>query len=341
MHATVQYTRCNPARPGCLARAFGVAVSALLPALAAAPALAQPSGPQLPKQVQLVVPFAPGGSTDLFGRVLAQRLALRTGGTVLVENRPGAGGMVGAEYVSRAAPDGSVLMFTASDLSTGAATRKTLPFDAEKGLAAVGMVATGPMLLVVGGDSSYRSVEQLLDAARQAKGSLNYGSAGIASLHHLSGELLTALSKVEMAHVPYKGSAPAVQDLIAGRIQAMVASIPATIGHIKGGRLRALAVTTPDRSRFLPELPTLAATLPGYQVDIWWGVFAPGTAPQALLDRLNGELRAVVGSPEMRETFDREGAEPAAMNAAESNAFYRADIAKWRGIARQRSIVVE
>ena len=316
---------------------LGAFALALLPCTT----MAQPGTVQVPKQIQLVVPFAPGGSTDLFGRVVAQRLAARTGAVILVDNKPGAGGMVGAEFVSRAVADGSVLMLTASDLSTSAAVRKTLPFDAEKGLATVAMLATGPMLLVVGADAPYKTTGDLLEAARQAKGGRNYGSAGIGSLHHLSGELLTSMGKVDMSHVPYKGSAPAVQDLIAGRIQAMVASIPATIGHIKGGRLRALAVTTPDRSRFLPELPTLASTLPGYQVDIWWGVFAPGAASQALLDRLNGELRAVVGSPEMRETFDREGAEPAAMNAAESNAFYRADIAKWRGIARQRAIVVE
>jgi tripartite-type tricarboxylate transporter receptor subunit TctC len=203
------------------------------------------------------------------------------------------------------------------------------------------MLATGPMLLVVGADTPYKTTSDLLDAARQAKGGLNYGSAGIGSLHHLSGELLTSMGKVDMSHVPYKGSAPAVQDLIAGRIQTMVASLPATIGHIKGGRLRALAVTTPVRSKLAPELPTLASTVPGYQVDIWWGVFAPGGTPQPMLDRLNAELRAVIGSPEMRETFDREGADPASMSAAESNAFYRADIEKWRGIARQRNIVVE
>lgn len=317
--------------------AMGAIAATLYPL--AAPA--QSAATQLPRQIQLVVPFSPGGSTDLFARVLAQRFAARAGSNMLIDNRAGAGGMIGAEYLTRAAADGSVLMLTASDLSTGAAVQKKLPFDAERGLATVAILATGPMLLVVRSDSPYKTVGQLIEAARQNKGALNYGSAGIGSLHHLSGELFTSMARLEMTHVPYKGSAPAVQDLIAGRIQAMIASFPATLAHIKADKLRALAVTSSASSRFSPDLPTLASALPGFQVDIWWGVFAPAATPQPLLDRLNAEFRAVVASPEMRDTFEREGADPATMSAAESAAFYRADIEKWRGIARGRNIVVE
>ena len=318
-----------------------ITVVAACAAASLPPASMAQSVPGLPKQIQLVVPFSPGGSTDLFGRVVALRLAARTGGSVVVDNKPGAGGMIGADFVSRATPDGATLMLTASDLSTGAAVAKKLAFDPEKGLATVAMLATGPMLLVVKADSPFKSTEQLMEAARQNKGALNYGSAGIGSLHHLSGELFTSMGKLEMTHVPYKGSAPAVQDLIAGRIQAMIASFPATLSHIKGDKLRALAVTSTSRSKFSPDLPTVSSVIPGYQVDIWWGVFAPGATPQALLDRLNAELRAVVAMPEMRDTFDREGADPASMSSAEAHAFYRADIEKWRVIARARNISVD
>ncbi len=294
-----------------------------------------------PRQIQLVVPFSPGGSTDLFARVIAPRLSARLGLPVVVDNKPGAGGMLGADFLSRAPADGSTLMLTASDLSTGAAVQKSLAFDPEKGLATVSMLATGPMVVVVNSASPYRSIEQLMTAARQSPGQLNYGSAGIGSLHHLSGELFASMAKVDMTHVPYKGSAPAVQDLVAARIQTMIASFPATLAQVKGERLRILAVTSPTRARFAPELPTVASVVPGYQVEIWWGIFAPGATPSATLDRLNAEFRGIVTAPELRETLEREGAEPTTMNAAESHAFYLGDIEKWRGIARTRRITLD
>jgi tripartite-type tricarboxylate transporter receptor subunit TctC len=297
--------------------------------------------PPAPRQIQLVVPFSPGGSTDLMARVIGPRLSARLGLPIVVDNKPGAGGMLGADYLSRAPADGSVLMLTASDLSTGAAVQKSLPFDAEKGVTAVAMLATGPMVVAVNGTSPFRTLEQLLAAARQNPGQINYGSAGIGSLHHLSGELFASMAKVDMTHVPYKGSAPAVQDLVAARIQTMIASFPATLAQVKADRLRILAVTTPSRARFAPDLATVASVVPGYQVEIWWGVFAPGATPQPVLDRLNAELRAVVAAPDMRDTLEREGAEPTAMTAPEAQSFYLGDIEKWRGIARMRRISLD
>ncbi len=294
-----------------------------------------------PHQIQLVVPFSPGGSTDLFARVIGPRVSTRLGVPVVIDNKPGAGGMLGADYLSRAAPDGATLMLTASDLSTGAAVQKALPFDPEKGVTTVAMLATGPMVVVVNSASPYRTLAQLMDAARQRPGTLNYGSAGIGSLHHLAGELFTTMAKLDMTHVPYKGSAPAVQDLVAGRIDTMIASFPATLAQVKADKLRTLAVTSLERARFSPELPTASTNVPGYQVDIWWGVFAPAGIPRETLDRLNTEFRAVVTMPEIRETLEREGAVPTTMNATEAHAFYRADIDKWRGIARERHITVD
>ncbi len=329
----------KPGTPRSLHRQWAMLALCALAGLPLLDATAQQT--PAPRQIQLVVPFSPGGSTDLMARIIGPRLSARMGMPVIVDNKPGAGGMLGADYLSRAPADGSVLMLTASDLSTGAAVQKSLPFDPEKGVTAVAMLATGPMVVAVNSASPYRSLEQLLAAARQNPGQINYGSAGIGSLHHLSGELLAAMARVDMTHVPYKGSAPAVQDLVAARIQTMVASFPATLAQAKAERLRILAVTTPGRARFAPDLATVASVVSGYQVEIWWGVFAPGATTQATLDRLNTELRAVVAAPDMRDTLEREGAEPTTMTAAEAQAFYLGDIEKWRGIARTRRISLD
>jgi len=315
-----------------------VALSGLLLSLAAP---AQTGTTALPRTITVVVPFPPGGGTDLFARHVAQRLGTRTGSTVVVDNRAGAGGMIGAEYVSRAAADGSVLLITASDIAVSAATRRKLPFDPAKDLATVAVLASGPMLLVVGNDSPYTSTAQLIQAAREKKGALHYGSAGIGSLHHLTLELLNSMAQSEMTHVPYKGSAAAILDLVAGRIQVMVGSFPTTQSHIKSGKLRALGVTSASPSRFAPDMPPVAATVRGYEVEVWWGLFAPGTLARPLVERLNADLRAIVASTEMREVFEKDGVHAGALGAAESAAFVRADIEKWREVARKQNIVVD
>ena len=311
-----------------------LAAAVLLPTAAIAQA-------SLPKTIQVVVPFPPGGGTDLFARQVAQRLAGRTGSNVIVDNRAGAGGMIGAEYVSRAPADGSIVMITASDLAVSAGTRKTLPFDPVKGLTAAAVLASGPMLLVVNADSQYKTIGQLLQGARERKGEIHYGSAGIGSLHHLTLELLNAMARLEMTHVPYKGSAAAILDLTANRIQVMVGSFPTTLSHIKAGKLRALAVTSTTPSRFAPELPTVAASVPGYDVEVWWALFVPGAMSQPLVERLNADLRAIVASSDMREVFEKDGVHPGALPAAESAAFVRADIERWRDVARRQNIIVD
>ena len=297
--------------------------------------------PNLPKNITLVVPFPPGGGTDLFARQVGQRFAARTGSNVIVDNRAGAGGMIGAEYVSRAPADGSVVMITASDIAVTIATRKQLPFDANKGLIPAAILATGPMLLVVNAQSPYKSLGDLLQDVKKRKGQIHYGSAGIGSLHHLTLELLNSMAGLEMTHVPYKGSAAAVLDLTADRIQVMVGSFPTTGSHIKAGKLRPLAVTSAKPSRFAPELPTVAASVPGFDVDIWWGLFVPGAMAQPLVERLNADMLAIVASADMRETFERDGVHPGALPAAASAKLVRDDVEKWRQVARKQNIIVD
>jgi tripartite-type tricarboxylate transporter receptor subunit TctC len=313
----------------------------IMTALLSDGAMAQPTGAALPQQIKIVVPFPPGGSNDIFARVLAQKLAARTGSLVIVDNKPGAGGAIGAEFVMRAAADGATLMLTSSSFATGAAVQKKLPFDPIKGFSPVAMLASGPMIVAVGNDTPYKTTAQLIDAARASKGKLNYGSAGIGSINHLSTELLGSMAKTEMTHIPYKGMGPAVTDLIGGQIQVLVASFPSIMSHIKAGKIRALAVTSTARSKFAPDMPTVSAAVPDYSVTLWWGIFAPPGMAQPLLDRLNSEIRAVTASSEMREVFEKEGADSAAMTAGEFAAFVRSDIEKWRSVARERNIAAD
>lgn len=323
---------------------FTLAKSTLVVGMSAAAALypiVSPGQSSLPKLIKIVVPFEPGASTDIFSRLLAQKLGVRIGGTVVVENRTGATGSIGAEYVSRAVADGSTLMVTSTPFAATAAVQSKLPFDPVNGFAPVAMLASGPSILAVGNDTPYRSTAQLLDAARANKGKINYGSTGIGSSHHLNAALLNSMAGSEMTHVPFKGGGPALTNLIGGHIQVMMFAYSTLMPHVKSGKVRALAVTSPSRSRFAPDLPTVSDTVPGFSVESWWGVFAPAATPQPVVNRLNAEIRAIVSSPEMREVFEKEGVDSASMTAGEFTAFVHANIDKWRNVARRLHIVAE
>ena len=301
----------------------------------------QPSTASLPKMIKIVVPFEPGASNDIFSRLLAPKLGVRIGGTVVVENRPGATGSIGAEYVSRALADGSTLMVIGTTFATNAAMQPKLPFDPVNGFAPVAMLASGPSILAVGNDTPYRSTAQLLDAARANRGKINYGSIGIGSSQHLSTALLNSMAGSEMTHVPFKGGGPAVTSLIGGHIQVTMLGYSTLIAHVKNGKVRALAVTSASRSRFAPDLPTVAETVPGFSAESWWGVFAPAGTPRPAVNRLNAEIRAIVASTDMREVFEKEGVDPGSMTAGEFSAFVHSDIDKWRNVARKLNIVAE
>ncbi|SNS49034.1 Tripartite-type tricarboxylate transporter, receptor component TctC [Noviherbaspirillum humi] len=304
------------------------------------PAMAAPAA--LPKTITLVVPFGPGASNDTFARVLAQKLAPKIGSTVIVDNKPGAGGVIGASFVNRAAPDGSVLMLTSSTFTTTAAVQKNLPYDAIKGFAPVSLLATGPMLITVGAQSPYRTAADLIADARANKGKINYASAGIGSINQMSAEMINAMAKTDMTHVPYKGAAAGLTDMISGQVQMMVASPASALGQLKAGKVRVLAVTSPKPSALVPGVPPLANTVPGYEVEIWWGVFAPAGTPPAIVERLNAEINTVINTPEMRERFAQEGAEPTSSVAPDQFAAYvRKEIEKWRTVAQEKHITAE
>ncbi|MBI4291222.1 MAG: tripartite tricarboxylate transporter substrate binding protein [Betaproteobacteria bacterium] len=325
------------------AAAISTIVAGMLAATVAYPVTAsgQSSSTKLPKLIKIVVPFAPGASTDIFARLLGQKLAVRNESTVTVENRGGASGVIGAEYVSRAAADGSTLMVHSTPFTASPAVQPKLPFDPVKGFAPIAMLARGPLFFVIADDLPYRSLAQLFDAARANKGRFNYGSTGIGSSHHLNTALLNSMAGSEMTHVPYKGGGLAVTDLIVGRIQVMLFSYSTVMPHVKSGKIRALAVSSQSRSRFAPDLPTISETVPGFSVNAWWGVFAPGATPQPIVNHLNAEIRAIVSLPEMRAAFEKEGVDSVSMTADEFTAFVRSDLDKWRNVARKLKIVVE
>ncbi|RLK39130.1 tripartite tricarboxylate transporter substrate-binding protein [Cupriavidus plantarum] len=296
--------------------------------------------PALPKTIRIVVPFSPGGSNDLFARALAQGLAGRTGSSVVVENRPGAGGAIGAQAVATGEPDGSTLLLNSLSFSTNAAIQPKLPYDPIKSFEPVAMLNRGPMLLVTAANTPYKSVKDVVEAFQGKNKSINFGSAGPGSSGHLGGELLNALGQGRAVHVPYKGVSNAVVDMVGGNVQVMITTAASVAGPLKSGQVRAIAVTSAERSRFAPGLPTVAETLPGFVVEAWWGVFAPAKTPQPVVERLNQEIRAVAETPAMRELFSRESTEPSNMTAPQFASYVQTEVGKWRTLVSTRHVAV-
>jgi tripartite-type tricarboxylate transporter receptor subunit TctC len=315
-----------------------VAVAASLVAVTfGARADAYPSRP-----IRLMVPFPPGGPTDVLARIVAPRLAERLGQGVIIDNKPGASGMVGADAVAKAAPDGYTLLVNASIHVINPSLYPKQPYDAIADFAAVSNLADVPLVLAVNNKVPARSVKELVALARSAKTPLAFASAGNATSQHLSGEAFKVATDIDLLHVPYKGSAPALTDLIGGQVQLMFDSLPSSMPFIKSGAIRPLAVTTPSRSAALPEVPTLAESgYPAFSISTWYGVWAPAATPPAIVQRLSSEIAAVLRLPEVRAQFEKLGAEPVGNTPAEFSAFAKAELVKWSGIVKQSGAKVE
>ncbi len=309
-------------------------------ALAAAPALAQLSWPSKP--VTIVVPYPPGGSNDTFARELGKKLSEAWKIPVIVDNRPGAGGSIGAALVSKASPDGYTLCLLSSSFTTNAAVQPSLPFDPIAGFTPVAMVAKGPMILTVSNKLPAKTTLELFDLARRNPGKLNYASSGQGSTNHFATELLMEAAHIKMTHVPYKGMAPAVTDLIGGHVDVLVASAPSIYQHVKAGSVRGLGVTSKGRSPVVPDLQPLATMgVPNYSFELWWGILAPpGTSPDIAI-QVNIDVNRILASPEMKEVLLREGAEPAPMSVAQFAATIRNEIAGWKKVAASAGIKPE
>jgi len=296
---------------------------------------------RVPRLMRIIVPFSPGGSNDLIARAVAPALAKRLGNAIIVENRPGAAGVIGADAVAKAPADGSVLLLSSSSFLTAAATQPRAPFDPVDSFAPVAMIAEGPLLLAVPASAAIKSPAELLAAARSKPGVMTYGSSGIGSVAQLATELLSADAKLQLLHVPYKGAANALLDLTSGQIDMMMSNYSSLAPQIKSGKVRPLAVTSINASPVFPDLPPLSVTVPGYAIDIWVGVLAPRGTSHGLIERLNREINEVSVSPEVRTLLDPDGAQPSSMSPASYATRLKADYAQWKRIASERNIVVE
>ena len=283
------------------------------------------------KAVRVVAPFAPGGATDLLARLVSQKLHERWGQSVLVDNRTGAGGHIGAELAARSTPDGYTLLVAGAPHAIGMSLYKKLNYDLAKDLAPISNLATYPSAIVVHPSLPVKSVKELMALAKARPGQLNFGSAGSGSPNHLALELFKTMAKVDMVHVPYKGgSGQMVGDLIAGQVQLASIGLPPAMPHIKSGKLRVIAVTGVKRSPLLPEAPTVAESgLPGFDVTSWYGMFGPAAMPRDLISKVNADLAAVLGAADIKERLASSGAEPAHTSPEELGRLVREEVAKW------------
>ncbi len=294
------------------------------------------------RQVRVVVPYAPGGSTDIAGRLVAQRLAGELKQPVVVENRDGAGGNIGAELVAKANPDGyTLLVGTAGGITINPSLYKAMAFDPIKDLAAVAYFGSTPNILVVHPSLPAKSVRDLIALARARPGQLNYASAGAGGAVHLAAELFRSMASLDMVHIPYKGSAPALTDLLGGQTQLMFSTLPPALPYVKSARLRALGVTGITRSSLVPELPTISeAGLKGYEITQWWGMLAPSRTSSEVVARLNGDINRVLRQPELVQQFAALGADAAPNTPEWFAAYIRSETAKWSKVVKASGAVV-
>ncbi len=313
----------------------------LLLALAVAPALVQAQAALWPnKPVRVVVPFAAGGSTDIVARILCAKLTETFGQQFIVDNRAGAGGSVGADITQRANPDGYTVIIVATSYATNAALY-SMPFDPVKGITPIALLHSGPWVLAVNMTVKANNLKELIELARAQPGTLNFGSSGIGGGTHLATELLMQLTKTKMVHVPYKGDAPAVADLLGGQIQLIVSSAPALLPHIKAGKLRAFGVTTEKRSPEFPDIPAIGETVPGYETSPWNGMWGPPGIPKDVVARMNQALKKILTLPEMQERLRAEGREATHTSPEEFARIIERDVAKWKKVVKEGNIVVQ
>jgi tripartite-type tricarboxylate transporter receptor subunit TctC len=295
------------------------------------------------KPIRLMVPFPPGGSTDIVARIVAQKLSERLGQSIVIENRGGAGGTIGTAAIAKSAPDGYNLTVASTSthvVAPGVYTK--LEYDPVKDFAPVGLMAVSPYLLVVTPSVPAKTLQELVALAKKQPGKLNYASAGVGSTTHLAMEMLKHASSTFMLHIPYNGNGPAGTAVVGGQVEVLFGSLPALLPHAKSGRVRALAVGTPKRSPSLPEVPTVAESgYPGFDASLWLAIMAPAGTPQPILDRLHKELTAIIAAAETREALDKAGAEPLTGTPADLAAMIRDGVAKYAQIIKTAGVKPE
>ena len=324
----------------CMRLALAVSAGFLHSAMVFAAPIAAQAYPN--KAIRIVVPFPPGGGADMTARPIAQKLSERWGQPVVIDNRGGASGMIGADIVAKAPPDGyTILVGSSAEVALNVALFPKMPYDPVRDFAPITLALVTPIALVVHPSVPIKSVKEYIAMARAKPGSMTFGSAGAGSIHHFAGEWLKMLTKIDIVHVPYKGMGPAIIDMVGGQIPSGFATLLPALQHMKAGKLRALAVTTQKRAPLLPDAPALAETLPGFDVTQWNAVWAPAATPKDVLDKLSTEIVRIVRSPDYKARMSEQAAEAIGNSRSELAAFQRAEIDKYRKIGQQANIKVD
>lgn len=322
-----------------LSRLRGFVALAVVSMAAVADGYAQtyPSRP-----VRIVVPFAPGGATDIVTRIVAQRLTEAWGHTVVVDNRGGAGGNIGGDIVAKAPADGyTILMTSGSIVTANPHMYRKMPFNPERDLAAVTNVASGPQILAVNAGFGAKALGEFIAIAKAKPRTINFGSAGIGTQTHLAAENFISAAGIEVTHVPYKGEGPALQDLVGGQIQFVTPNLSAAIGFVQQGKLRALAITSRERAKQVPNVPTVAETLPGFENLGWFGFMVPAGTPRAIIDKLNKDTIKTLQATELRARFEQIGMEPVGNSSADFARAIKEESTRWARIIRDRKLYVD
>jgi tripartite-type tricarboxylate transporter receptor subunit TctC len=324
-------------RAGLVRRSFLCSLAAAAP-LFTGVAHAQ-AGDYPNRPIRLVVPFSPGGSSDAVSRLLSQKLSTQLGQQVVVDSRPGAGGNLGADIVAKSKPDGYTLLFAAGSFAVNVSLYEKLPYDPLKDFEPVVHVCRVNGILVTHPSVKATSVQELIALARAQPGAVNYASAGSGTILHLAGELFKTQANVNMTHVPYKGSGPALSDLIGGQVQVMFANVPGTLQHVKAGKLRVLAATGDRRASSLPEVPTIAESgVPGFQAATWFGVLAPAGTPKDIVAKLNAEMVKALASPDLVEHLRNDGADVVGGTPEQFRAFLKSEVDRWGPVVKAAGI---
>ena len=303
------------------------AIAAFLAVFLTAPALAQ-KYPERP--IKFVVPFPPGGGNDILARATHQKLGDLLGQPVVIDNKPGAGGNIGTDFVAKSAADGYTILIASNQVTINPALGQKLPFDIEKDFAPVALIASVPMLLAVHPSVKAASLADFIAEAKANPGKLNHSTPGTGTPQHLAFEVLNHMAGIKVTHVPYKGTGPAIADLLGGQVQAAFATLASIEQHVKAGKVRALAVATPKRSPSAPSVPSVAETMPGYEVALWYSILTPAGTPPDIVARLSAELAKVMALPEVRDRLVTQGFEPGHAGPAQLGATIRRDLAKWQ-----------
>lgn len=294
------------------------------------------------KPIRLVIPFPAGGATDIFGRAVSQKLGERLGQTVVVDNKPGAGGSIGSDIVAKAAPDGyTLLLATSSTHSIGPSFAAKLPYDAIADFTPIVHVGNAPNIMIVPNSAPAKTVKEWVEYARKNPGKLNYASSGNGTIVHLSAEFFKAQTGTFLVHIPYRGTALAIPDLVSGKVDVLFDSVASALPHIKDGRVRALGISSGKRSPLFPELPAIAETVPGYETMTWFGMYGPKGMPPELVNRINAAVNQALQDPDVKDRLARLGIEPAGGTAQQFASMTEADRAKWKKIIQDRKLTAD